>query len=162
MITDSMFLSLHCLPSPSSLIYEPKNLRLRGAQSSSRSDNPQRNFRAYSEAELESIPTQWNLKRHLDHDDQPRPYIPGTTSAQRHVTDKTPKKRKTASSLPSYVKLNVIRDAVIVHGAPTEDGRPKCLISSVSDKMTVLEFFHVMSVSTPSKEVIEIFFLGPT
>jgi hypothetical protein len=112
-----------------------------------------------AETELQSTPTQ--RKRHLDHDDEP--YIAGTTSgAQRHVTDKTPKKRKTASSLPSHVKLNVIREAATVHGAPTEDGQPQCLISGVSDKMTVLEFSHIMSVSTPSKEVIETFFLGPT
>jgi len=112
-----------------------------------------------AEEELQSTPTQ--RKRHLDRDDEP--YISGTTSgAQRHVTDKTPKKRKTASSLPSYVKLNVIREAATVNKVPTEGGRPQCLISGVSDKMTVLEFSHVMSVSTPLNEVIETFFLGPT
>jgi hypothetical protein len=112
---------------------------------------------AHAEAELQSTPTQ--RKRHLDPDDEP--FIPRTTSgAQRNVTDKTPKKRKTTSSLRSYVKLNVIREAATVHGAPTEDCRPQCLISGVSDKMTVLEFSHVMSVSTHPKEVIETFFLG--
>ena len=74
---------------------------------------------AQAKAELQSTPMQ--QKRHLDHDD--KPYIAGTTSgAQRHVTDKTPKKRKTVSSLPSYVKLNVIQEAATVHGEPTEDG----------------------------------------
>ncbi|EDR05288.1 uncharacterized protein LACBIDRAFT_294852 [Laccaria bicolor S238N-H82] len=99
-----------------------------------------------SEAERQSTPTQ--RKRRLDHDDQP--YIP---DVQRNVKDQTPKKRKTASTLASYVKSNVIREAVAVHGAPTEGHQPKCLISGVSDKMTILEFSHVMGGSTPSKEM---------
>ena len=100
-------------------------------------------------------PTQ--RKRHLDRDDEA--YIPSTTSgAQCHVTDKTTMKRKTASSLPSYVKLNVIQEVATVHGTPTDDARPQCLISGASDKMTVLEFSHIMSVSTPSNKVSETFF----
>jgi hypothetical protein len=103
----------------------------------------------HSEADLDP-PTPLQRKRHLDDE----PYIPDKNSgAQSDAKGKTPKKRKTASSLPSYVKLNVIREAATVLGAPTEDARPRCIISGASDKMTVLEFSHVMSISTPSNEV---------
>lgn len=90
-------------------------------------------------------------RRQLDDE----PYIPGTTSGgQRDVPSKTPKRRKTASSLPSYVKQNVIWEAATVRGAPAEDARPLCFISGASDKMTVIEYSHVASGSTPPNEVI--------
>jgi len=106
----------------------------------------------YAEADLQSDSdplTPPQRKRHLD-DEQ---YIPDTTSgAQSDAKGKTPKRRKTASSLPSYVKLNVVRELATVRTASADD-RPQCVVSSASDKRLVIEFSHVVSGSTPSDEV---------
>ncbi|KAF8957936.1 hypothetical protein BDZ97DRAFT_1629270, partial [Flammula alnicola] len=83
------------------------------------------------------------------------PFIPDTTSdTQPNPPHKTPKRRKAAlSSLASYAKKNAVCAAAIVYGAPTINAQPQCVVSGASDKMTVLEFSHVMSRSTPSEEV---------
>ncbi|KIJ91859.1 hypothetical protein K443DRAFT_14048 [Laccaria amethystina LaAM-08-1] len=87
----------------------------------------------YTEADLQSDSdplTPPQRKRHLD-DEQ---YIPDTISGARSdAKGRTPKRWKTASSLPSYVKLNELRHA--------------------SDKRTVIEFSHVVSGSTTSNEM---------
>jgi hypothetical protein len=105
---------------------------------------------ADSDLQLDSDPlTPPQRKRHLDDE----PYITDTTSGARSdAKGKTPKRRKTASSLPSYVKLNVVREVATVRTAPA-DHRPQCVVSGASDKRTVIEFSHVISGSTPSNEV---------
>ncbi|CAA7269669.1 unnamed protein product [Cyclocybe aegerita] len=107
----------------------------------------------HDEADSQSDPnpsTPPTRKRHLDDE----PYIPDAPGSQSDAKGKTPKKRKkTASSLPSYVKQNVILEVATMHGVPPKDARPQCFISRASDEMTVLEFSHVTSGSTPAKEM---------
>jgi len=109
---------------------------------------------SYAKADmpLDSNPsTPRQRKRRLDDE----LYVPDTTAgAQRDAQGKTPKKRKTVSSLPSYVKLNVIREVATVRATSQED-RPQCVVSGASDKRTVIEFSHIVSGSTPASEVSE-------
>jgi len=87
-------------------------------------------------------------------------YIPATTSgAQKEAKGKSPKKRKMASSLPFYVKQNVVREVATVRTAPV-DGRPRCVVSGASDQRMVIEFSHVLSGSTSLDDVSVIFFCG--
>ncbi|KAJ3488499.1 hypothetical protein NLJ89_g11608 [Agrocybe chaxingu] len=95
----------------------------------------------HDEADSQSDPnpsTPPTRKRRLDDE----PYISDTPGTQSDAKGKTPKKRKkTASSLPSYVKQNA-------------SAIPDCVMGAIrSDEMTVLEFSHVTSGSTPPKEM---------
>ncbi|KIM37114.1 hypothetical protein M413DRAFT_77420 [Hebeloma cylindrosporum] len=77
-------------------------------------------------------------------------YLP-TPVAHHDVEGKTPKRRKTESSLPSYVKLNVVLEAA--KGLGPSDPPARCSVSGASKQMAVIEFAHVMSGSTPSNHL---------
>ncbi|KAF8959117.1 hypothetical protein BDZ97DRAFT_1667554, partial [Flammula alnicola] len=112
------------------------------------------NMEEPQEDELQShknLHTPKRCRRMLDDES----FIPDTTSdTQPNPPHKTPKRRKaTLSSLASYAKKNAVCAAAIVYRVSTINAQPQCVVSGASDKMTVLEFSHVMSHSTPSEEV---------
>jgi len=104
--------------------------------------------------QLDSDPATAPCKRSLDDE----PYRP-TSSAQRHAKGKTPKKRKMASSLPSYVKRNVVREVATVRMSSAEDPA-QCVVSGASEQRMIIEFSHVVSGSTPLDEVSVTCFCG--
>ncbi|KIM36415.1 hypothetical protein M413DRAFT_449133, partial [Hebeloma cylindrosporum] len=64
----------------------------------------------------------------------------------------TRKRRKLVSSLATTVKKNVAKEAAKVENLP-EDSPPHCVVSRASEQRMVLEFAHVISGSTPDKEL---------
>lgn len=111
---------------------------------------------SYAEADLQSdstaVPSP-QRKRTLDNE----PCIPDSTSDD--TGGKIPKMRKTLKSLPSYIKRNMVQEVMSVHIASAE-GSPQCIVSGASDQREVIEFCHIVSESTPSGEVSDIFLWG--
>jgi hypothetical protein len=83
-----------------------------------------------------------------------------TPVAHHDVEAKTPKRRKAASSLPSYVKLNVVLEAATVLEPSAENSPARCSVSGASEQRAVIEFAHVISGSTRSKHVRVTFLWG--